>query len=372
MSSRDLHRIRLVLTGGGTGGHLFPAIAVAEEFRRQSSQAEILFVGTNRRIDTESLARYGFASEVICSSGIKGKNFLQLLKAFFLLPFGYLQALLLLWRFGPDLVFGVGGYVTGPVLAAAWTLRIPAVIHEQNSVAGLANRKLGGLVDKICLSLPDSAAGFSKEKTVLTGNPVREKILQLAEKTEMVPKEVKTVLVLGGSQGSHALNILLPEALLQLKNTFVLKVVHQTGRNDVGAVREVYETAGVDAVVSDFFTDMSEAYGLADLVVSRAGATTLAEIAVLGKPAVLIPYPYAADNHQEKNGEYYVEGGGALLLKEKELDPGTVTSTLAELLSDESRLEEMALAMRRLAFPNSARDIVEVCKDLLVQRDKGE
>lgn len=357
--------IRLLLTGGGTGGHLFPAIATAHEFQRRFSKTEILFVGTRRKLDTESLSRYGFSSKSISCLGVKGKSPVQLAKALLYLPLGYMQSLMLLRNFRPDIVFGVGGYVTVPVIAAARTLGIAAVIHEQNAVPGLANRKLVSLVDKVCLSLPESMSTFRQSKMVLTGNPVRKTISQQAEKTKQNAEEMVTVLVLGGSQGAHSLNILLPKAINHLKQKSKVKIIHQTGEKDVARVRQAYQAAGVEARVDVFFTDMATVYGDADVVVSRAGATTLAELAVLGKPALLIPYPYAADNHQEKNGEFYVGGGGALMFKESDIDSRFLADALGELLADSERLETMSASMKSLAFPNAAADIVDVCCALM-------
>lgn len=371
MSHGSMKKIRLLLTGGGTGGHLFPAIATAQEFQRCYPQTEVLFIGTHRKLDSESLIRYGFTARSITSSGIKGKNPVQLAKAVLALPVGYLQAIILLRNFRPDIVFGVGGYVTGPVIAAARTLAIPTVIHEQNSIAGLANRKLGRLASRICLSLPESAAGFPAEKVILTGNPVREAILRQAERAGVKEDRAKTVLVLGGSQGAHALNLLVPEAVARLSRSHGVKVIHQTGRGDTASVRQAYHASGTEAVVEDFFADMASVYAQADLVVSRAGATTLAELAVLGKPAILVPYPFAADNHQERNGEFYVNGGGAVLMREVDVDAVTLAASLDGLLTDSSRLAKMGAAMKSLAFPNAAGAIVEVCRELIGEGECG-
>ena len=306
--------IRMLLTGGGTGGHLFPGIAAAEALCHRLPGSEVLFVGTRRKMDKTSLSRYGFATRSIHCLGIKGKNILSLLQALAVLPLSFLEAAYHILRFQPDLVLGVGGYVTGPVVAMARILGKPTVIHEQNSVPGLANKKLGLLVDRICLSLPGSEKYFPADKTVLTGNPVRSQILNLS-RNPLEPGEKKclTIMVLGGSQGAHRVNELASEAVIRYKKTVScdLKVIHQTGAIDEQMVRGRYAQAGIEAKVAPFFTDMAAYYAQADLLISRAGATTLAELAVLGKPVILIPYPFAADNHQEKNGRHYVMGGGA-------------------------------------------------------------
>lgn len=355
--------IRLLLTGGGTGGHLFPAVATAQEFQKQRPGTEVLFVGTRRKVDTHSLAAYGFSSENILSYGLKGKNPFELLKAVLTLPLSYFQALRIIRRFKPDVILGVGGYVTGPVVAAGKNMGVPVVIHEQNSVPGLANRKLGKIADRVCLSLPGSGANFDSKKTVYTGNPVRLNILELGKASLPVSQEKRTLLVLGGSQGARAVNALVKDALsiLAKRGLTDVRVIHQTGDKDAQEVTDHYRRLGVDAEVKPFFRDMVAVYRQADLLVSRAGATTLAEFAVLGKPAILIPYPYAADNHQEKNGAYYVSGGGAVLHRQDELDAEKLSESVSRLLFDREKLEGMGRAMKKLGFPDAAERIVACC-----------
>ena len=359
--------IRLLLTGGGTGGHLFPAVATAQEFRRQKPETEILFVGTRRKMDTESLARYGFNSESIVSYGVKGKSIAQLIKAVSTLPLSYIQAVRIIKKFRPDIILGVGGYVTGPVVAAGRGCGVPTLIHEQNSMPGLANRKLAKIVDKICLSLPGSEVCFPAGKIVHTGNPVRKNILDLFGREKQEKSGKLTLLVLGGSQGAHMVNNLVAEAfLLQDHRLFAkIDIVHQTGEKDAASVKETYDKAGIQAQVKPFFENMDEVYAGADLLVSRAGATTLSEIAVLGKPAILIPYPYAADDHQTKNGEYYVAGGGALMYQEKELSAGVLAKCIDDLVSDSEKLAKMGAAMRNLSFPDAAEKIVACCLEII-------
>ena len=367
---REDTKIRILLTGGGTGGHLFPAVATAQQFRQQFPESEILFVGTKRKVDTKSLGAYDFASESIWCYGLKGKNPWQLLKALAVLPFSCLQALMVILRFKPDIIFGVGGYVTGPVVAAGKSWGIPIVIHEQNSVPGLANRKLGKLADRVCLSLPGSGKVFSEAKVLYTGNPVRSKILELAGKLRTRQDGKRTLLILGGSQGAQAVNSLITEALCSLTDAELqeIKVIHQTGEKDEEQVRNAYSKRGVDAEVASFFMNMHDVYNQADLLVSRAGATTLSEIAVLGKPAILIPYPYAADNHQEKNAQYYVAGGGAVQFKQDGLTAEQLSGTILKLLKKNETLEEMGTAMKRLAFPDAAQSIVACCLEEIERR----
>lgn len=369
--SGNEQNIRLLLTGGGTGGHLFPAVATAEEFKAQLPDTEVLFVGTRRKMDSKSLGAYGFTSASILCYGLKGKNPLELVKAVAVLPLSYLQALLIIRRFKPDIIFGVGGYVTGPVIMAGKNLGVPVVIHEQNSVPGLANRKLGRIADKICLSLPGSGSEFPAEKILYTGNPVRSNILRLAQEAPPRKSAKRTLLVLGGSQGAQAVNTVVTEALCAMTDAELrhLRVIHQTGDRDEEQVGNVYRQRGVDAEVAGFFTQMHEIYAQADLLVSRAGATTLSEIAVLGKPAILIPYPSAADNHQEKNGHYYVSGGGAVQFRQKELTAQQLGETILQLINNEQQLHTMGAAMKRLAFPDAAKRIVACC---LAEREKHQ
>lgn len=369
-------KIRLLLTGGGTGGHLFPAVATAQEFQKQMPDVEVLFVGTKRKVDTKSLGAYGFSSESIMSYGLKGKNPLEMLKALAVLPLSVIQAMKIIRRFKPDIIFGVGGYVTGPVIGAGKNLGVPIVIHEQNSVPGLANRKLGKIADKVCLSLPGSGSYFPADKILYTGNPVRNNILELAgrplqqNKEQNGPNVRRTLLILGGSQGAQAVNSLVTEALCSLSDAELqaIKVIHQTGDRDEEMVKNAYQKRGVRAEVAGFFTQMHEVYEQADLLVSRAGATTLSEIAVLGKPAILIPYPSAADNHQEKNGHYYVSGGGAVQFNQKELSAKQLGETILQLINNQEKLNSMGAAMKRLAFPDAAEKIVACCLEQIEKR----
>ncbi|MEE4242192.1 MAG: undecaprenyldiphospho-muramoylpentapeptide beta-N-acetylglucosaminyltransferase [Desulfopila sp.] len=356
--------IRLLLTGGGTGGHLFPAIATAEELCSRLPGSTVMFIGTKRKIDTTSLTRYGYAVKSIHCYGLKGKSLPHLLKAVAALPLALLQSIRIIRSYRPDVVLGVGGYVTGPVIFAARILGIKTVIHEQNSIPGLANRKLGSLAEKICISLPQSGVYFPQNKTVFTGNPVRKPILQLGTaKRDDAVKNKKTLLVLGGSQGAHGLNTLMTEALCHYGLTMPFTVIHQTGIDDCDVVRRQYAKSGIDSRVEPFFHDMAEIYQEADLLVSRAGATTLAEIAVLGLPAFLVPYPYAADNHQQKNAEHYVNGGGCRSCPEKELTGKLLAENIEELLKNEVLYRGMSARMRALAVPEAASRIVDVCLD---------
>lgn len=356
--------MRLIVTGGGTGGHLFPAIAVAGGVRQQDPAGEILFIGTGRQIDTRVLAGLGFGRETISFSGVKGLGLSGALRSAFRLPQALYAAAKIIRRFRPDLVFAVGGYVTGPVLLAAKLFRVPICIHEQNSVPGLANRLAGKIADRVCISLPCKPP-FAENKTVLTGNPVREEILAVAGEKTVSENKKRTLLILGGSQGAHRVNAVMLEAAAVLQEQGEkVQIIHQTGRSDEEMVRQGYKQMGIQAEVADFFTDMARLYIRADLVVSRAGATTLAELAVMGLPALLIPYPFAADDHQTTNADYYLQAGGAVVFPESELNGDRLSREIADLVRDRRRLQVMAEGMQSLARPGATRKIVDICRQL--------
>lgn len=352
--------MRLIITGGGTGGHLFPGIAVATAIQQQDAANRILFIGTSRLLDQQTLAGLGFELAALDCGGVKGLHLVEKIRSMLQMPGAVLQALGIMRRFRPHLVFGVGGYVTGPVLLAAKILRVPIAIHEQNSVPGMANRLAGKLADRIFISLPCSPA-FSAAKTLQTGNPVRQEILAVAGQVK--PKTAKrTILVLGGSQGAHRVNTLMVEAIKKMvEHRASLRVIHQTGAADREMVAAQYDRLNVEAEVVAFIRDMASVYACADFVVTRAGATTLAEIAVMGLPALLIPYPYAADNHQVTNGRYYVKGKGALMVEEAELSGEILARTLSEYLHNPEELHTMAANMKALAMPDATNKIVEEC-----------
>lgn len=356
---------RLVITGGGTGGHLFPGIAVADEVLSRFPGSEVLFIGTGREIDQRALAAKPYRQATLTGSGLKGISWKGRLLSLLRLPVGFCQAWRLLARFQPQLVLGVGGYVTGPVLLAARLRGITTAIHEQNSVPGLANRLLGRVVHLVFLTMPGSERYFPVAKACLVGNPLRPELLAAAEPVSAGEDGagdqpgVRRLLVLGGSQGAHRLNQLLPRALARLAAEGIrLTVTHQSGGRDVAEVAQAYRQAGIEARVEAFIGDMAAVYRQSELVVSRAGATTLAELTLFGKPALLVPYPYAADDHQRRNAEIMVEHGAAVLKLEAELDEQGLAAELKELLHDHRRRREMAARSRELARPGAAGEII--------------
>ena len=360
--SESKEKIRLVVTGGGTGGHLFPGIAVAEAIMVARPGSEVLFIGTDRQVDNQVLGARPFTTATLKCQGLKGKSISAALLAMVQLPWAMLNAMRIIRSFKPDLVIGVGGYVTGPVLLAASLLGIPTCIHEQNSVPGLANKLLGRFVDRVFLSIPGSESFFASGRTILTGNPVRTEIL--ACRDQLTGNNSGPVLVvMGGSQGAHRLNSLVTEGLCNSKDALPesFLVIHQTGRLDEKGVRERYEKAGVRAEVAAFFSDMAAVYSQADLLVSRAGATSLAEICVLGIPSILVPFPYAADNHQEHNALMVVERGGAIMYREAELESSLLASGILATISDPARMAKMGEKAQEVSFPDATDLIVKEC-----------
>ncbi len=367
----ELTNIRLLVTGGGTGGHLFPGIALAQAVIQTNADSEVMFIGTERKVDKNSLANLGFKTTTIRCQGIKGKSVSQILSALIQLPIGLFEAMKIIRQFKPDLVFGVGGYVTGPVIVAARLLGVATCIHEQNTVPGLANKILGRIVNRVFVSLPGSEKYFPARKTILSGNPIRSNLLAKAkEDKQHQPANQATILILGGSQGARRLNSLVLEAAKQclVNLTPIPEIIHQTGEADEEQAKKVYAELGMHARVDAFISDMAEVYSQADLIVSRAGATTLAEIMVFGKPAILVPFPYAADNHQEKNGRILVNSGGCMMFRQSELTGEKLGNEISRLLNDKKLLHEMADKSGKLAKPEATMTIVNSCLDLLKSR----
>jgi len=370
MKEDKKHIIRLIVTGGGTGGHLFPGISLAQGMLRSYPGCEVLFIGTERKVDKTALSNLGFKTTTIKSQGIKGKSFLAILKALFQQPLAIWEAVKIIKKFKPDLVFGVGGYVTGPVILAARLMGVATCIHEQNSIPGLANKLLGYIANKIFVSLPGSEKYFPASKTLLSGNPVRANIVRASMKAKPKSSQEPTLLILGGSQGARRLNSLMLEAvencLANLSPPPI--IIHQTGGHDEDHVRAKYKELGVLAKVQAFYSDMAEIYSEADLIISRAGATTLAELTVFQKPVILIPFPYAADNHQEINGRYMVDAGAAVMFSQADLTGEKLGLEIKRILGDKKILAEMAENSGNLAKPEATETIVNECMALLKNR----
>ena len=363
--------MRLLIAGGGTGGHLFPGIAVAEEFLGRESGNEVLFVGTERGIEARVLPRLGFRLEFIDASGIRGKGGLVQLKGIAMLLYGYAQSRKILKSFRPDLVLGVGGYASGPVVLAARGMQIRRFIHEQNAIPGMTNKILAHVAEEVFASLDESCKYFPKGKSLVTGNPVRREILAAAGKQHPPALEGSPLchhgvggdfrlLVFGGSAGAHSVNQAVMGALPFLREyRHRLMVTHQTGENDQAEVRQAYGNAGIRADVLPFIEDMAGAYQGASLVVCRAGATTIAEVTACGKACIFIPYPHAVDDHQRRNAEALLKQGAGFMLVEQELSGESLARMISELLGSPETIARTEVSARKLARLDAAKVIVD-------------
>ncbi len=360
--------MRVLIAGGGTGGHVFPGIALAEEVVTRHPANDVVFVGTARGLEATVVPQAGFPIELIDVKGLKGKGLLATLRNLLLLPLAFLQSLTVLRRWRPDVVVGVGGYASGPVVLVAWLLRIPTAVQEQNAIAGFTNRVLGRFVDAAFTAFPEAVRQFPRRKVFQLGNPIRKTLMD----NYMHPGEhhpEPRLLVFGGSQGAHALNMRVLETLPHLADLRErLRIVHQTGAKDREYVEKGYRAVGFDADVREFISDMSAAYSAADLVVCRAGATTLAELTVCKKPSILVPFPAAADNHQVQNAMSLVSAGAATMIEERDLTGEVLAREIRAILSSPERLDRMARAAGRLGSPQAAKEIADVCTELVRRR----
>ena len=356
--------LKVVVAGGGTGGHLFPGIAVAGEFAVRNPQTRILFVGAGRPFEKDALARAGYPHRTIAIEGIKGRGPWAKARAAMKIPGALFHSAGILAEAQADLVVGVGGYATGPVALAAWIKCTPVVLCEQNTVPGITNRMLFPIAKRIYVSFENTRGKIDPLKKRVTGNPVRQQILA-ASTLKAKEKNRFTVLIVGGSQGAHAINLAVMDALPRLNQGRNFHVVHQTGAKDQDQVADAYEKAGMDAEVKSFFHDMASRYSQADLVVCRAGATTVAELTALGKPALFIPYPFAADNHQEHNARALVERGAAQMVLERELTGADLARRLDTLAGSPDLLATMASTSMALGRPDAAKRIVDDCYQLV-------
>ena len=352
--------MKIIIAAGGTGGHLYPGIAIAREVLA-GAKNEVLFVGTESGIEARVLPKEGLPVRFINVGKLKGMGIGSRMRTVFTLPRSVAQSVGLLRQERPDAVVGVGGYASGPVALAAWFLHIPLVIVEPNSYAGLANRVAGRFAAKIFVCFPgrDTQGFFPEKKKVLTGPLVRKGITEGNRDQALtafgLERDRFTLFVMGGSGGAHAINMAMKDAASELRSVEKLQVLHQTGEKDVEMVKAGYQAARVQAVVLPYIDDMAGAYAAADLVVSRSGATTVAELAVCGKRAVLIPYPFAADNHQEHNARSLAQRGGGEVIVQKELTPAKLAAVIQRFVRDRDG------AMSPLAS-TAAEEIVRACQ----------
>jgi UDP-N-acetylglucosamine--N-acetylmuramyl-(pentapeptide) pyrophosphoryl-undecaprenol N-acetylglucosamine transferase len=353
---------RVVIVGGGTGGHLFPGIAVAQEFR-QHHQAEVVFLTTPKPVTIQILEKYQLPWEAVASRAVKGMGFFSRLRAWFGVPGHVLAARGRLKKLKPHLVLGVGGHASGPVGVSAWTLGLPLAIHEQNAIPGLTNRLLGRVAGRVFLSFPDTAGHFAAEKSRWTGNPIRREFFEAAPPR---PETPFTVLVMGGSQGAHHLNMEVLKALpLLAAQRERLKFLHLTGDVDLDQVQQGYQEAGFAAEAAAFTPEVAAWMARAHLLVCRAGAGTLAELNARGRAALLVPYPFAANNHQEANARFLENAGAASLILNKHFTGELLADTILQFFAQPERLQAMEAASLRLAKPHAAGEIVAGCLELL-------
>lgn len=354
--------MKFMIMAGGTGGHVFPGLAVAAELRQRGH--EVVWMGAPNSMEARLVPQHDIAIEYIAITGLRGKGVVALLKAPFKLLRAIGQAVAILWKHKPALVFGCGGFAAGPGGFAAWLLRVPLVIHEQNALSGYTNRLLSRFARRVLEAFPNTFE--SQQRVHAVGNPVRREILALSPPAQRLAgrKGPLRLLVLGGSLGAKALNQRVAEALLLLPHDLHLDVWHQGGRT-VAEADKAYlplrRAMGERLRVVEFIRDMAEAYAWADLVLCRSGALTVAEIAAAGLPSVLVPYPHAVDDHQTANARYLVEAGAAQMIQERDLSAATLARSLGGLLSDRTKLLHMAEAARACAWPHATRDIVDHC-----------
>jgi UDP-N-acetylglucosamine--N-acetylmuramyl-(pentapeptide) pyrophosphoryl-undecaprenol N-acetylglucosamine transferase len=365
-----MNEVRLLIAGGGTGGHLFPGMAVAEEFLARGPEMKVLFMGTAAGLEARLCPAAGYPFAAIRARGIAGKGLGAKLRAAALIPFGIAGAWRIIRRFRPQAALGVGGYVSGPAIIAAWLLRVPAAVQEQNAVPGFTNRLLGLVARRVFVSFEATRAYFTradrKGRVVVAGNPVRRPLVAALIGGARTPAERFRLFVTGGSLGAHALNELVPEAVARLAPAVRarLSVRHQTGAADREAVARRYDELGIEARVEDFIADMAAAYLAADLVVSRSGAGAVAEIALAGVPSILVPFPFAASDHQTMNARALAEAGAAIVLRQADTDAAALAAAIAAVAEDPEKRERMAAAARTVARPEAAATVVDHCLQL--------
>lgn len=347
--------MKILITAGGTGGHIMPAIAIAEAVRDLSPEARILFVGTTRGMEEKIAHAYGLDFLAVSALGIKGKSIGQIAKAAGVNISAFIRAVKIVRSFKPDWVIGAGGYVTGMVVLAGYLLGARCAIQEQNSIGGLTNRILSRIVRRVFLAFPDTTGVFPKSKTVLTGNPVRKAIAKDENK-----ESGDYLLILGGSLGAASINKAAVKAVKILKDEgHVFKVVHQSGAKDLSMVQEAYREMGIDATVRDFIDDMNPVYNGGRLAVCRCGGLTLSELSVTGLPAIMVPFPYAADDHQMKNGRYVEAHGGGWIIPDEHLKPERLALEIKKRYFDDDMLRKASSNLLALQLGNGSKIIAE-------------
>lgn len=360
--------IKVMFAGGKTGGHIFPAIAMAKEFRKRYPQSQINFVGTKEGMEAKIIPQHGFELSFIQTRGLSRRSHLSNLLLPFSLFCAFYQAYRILNQKKPNLVVGTGGYVSFPIVFVASLERIPILIQEQNSYPGISTRFLAHFADSVCLSYLESVKYFTTQKKLrVIGNPVREDLVYREKKQSLVrfglDEDKKTVFIFGGSQGAHSINLTMLQCLDLL--TSDCQILWQTGQSDFRDISDKVKGNKIKCVVYPFIEDMGSAYSASDIVVSRAGALTLAEITACGKPSMLIPFPFATADHQRYNAEVLQKNGAARMILQKDLNPEMLAQEIGSLLSDENRLKEMAEQSKNLGKPEATSLLVDEMEKLL-------
>jgi UDP-N-acetylglucosamine--N-acetylmuramyl-(pentapeptide) pyrophosphoryl-undecaprenol N-acetylglucosamine transferase len=363
--------MRCVIAGGGTGGHLFPGIAIAEAFMDKEQGNEVLFIGTERGIEARVLPEGKFPLKTIEAKPLKGMSLVATMRGVCAIPKAIGQAFRILKESKPQMVIGVGGYASGPTVVAAFLLRINRAIHEQNMVPGMTNRWLKWISQRIFVSFEETRRFFPKRKTFVTGMPIRRNLLscvseQKTDRAAGTEGERFTVLIFGGSAGAHRINRAMIEALDALAGIkSSLRVIHQTGKIDLDFVSRGYQEKGFDALVRPFFENMGSCYATSDVVICRAGASTIAELAVCGKAAILVPYPHAAHQHQLLNAQKLVAMGAARMIRDEELEGASLSHAILQMVNHPEERRTMEGAIQKMARPRAAQEIVDHCYALV-------
>lgn len=358
---------KIILAGGGTGGHIYPAIAIASGIKQIYPDADILFVGTSKGLERELVGKVGFPLKTIRVAGFKRKLSLDTLLSMKELALGSVDSIRLISKVKPDLVIGTGGYVSGPVLLFASLLGVPTIIHEQNVKPGVTNRILSRFVDKIAVSFSDSMQYFPKDKTVLTGNPIRKEIVQgnrrEALKSFGLSSDIPVVLCFGGSQGAARLNKAIIHVIQQIHETKKFQLIHITGKNHYEKTRNILANKGIDPdksghiILRPYIYEMGKAYMASDLIISRAGALSISEINLCGKPAILIPLPTAANKHQDYNAQSLKKNGAGIIISDRDLTGQSLLATIENIIFDKKKLLDMSKASKALSKPDALEKI---------------
>jgi UDP-N-acetylglucosamine--N-acetylmuramyl-(pentapeptide) pyrophosphoryl-undecaprenol N-acetylglucosamine transferase len=347
---------KIMIVAGGTGGHIFPGIAVSDYLKSQNWQ--VVWLGTEDRMEAEVVPRYGIDIRFIDMKGVRGNGMVRLIKAPFMVLKAIFQARKIMKKEKPDVLLGMGGYVTGPAGVAAKTLSIPVLIHEQNAVAGMSNKLLAKIADQVMAAFPSA---FDNIDCKIVGNPVRRSLV-----IDEAPSNHDgcNILVVGGSLGAKVFNDSLPAVFKALAKDNKLSIWHQTGKGYLSEVSESYQASEIDAQVKEFIYDMDKAYAWADIVICRAGALTVSEIAAAGKMAVFVPYPHAVDDHQTANANYLVDRQAALLIQQKNMNTANLTALLKPYIDNKELIKEIAKKAKQAASLHATQDVANLCIEL--------